>query len=197
MWLEVGMHRTVAGIIFLFNPMLVFAHASGANIGGFVSGISHPVLGYDHLLAMISVGALSAQLGGKAIWSVPLTFVVLMLLGGLLGINGVSLISVEIGIAVSVIVLGVALAVNKKIPELLTMLFVGFFALFHGHAHGTEMPNMAQPGFYILGFVLGTATIHLFGVALALGISLLPKGDQVLRLCGVSIACVGTSFLVS
>ena len=191
------MGKLLVSFFLVFCPMLAFAHASGGDIGGFYSGIGHPVLGSDHLLAMLAVGALSAQLGGRAIWSVPLTFVVLMLVGGLLGIYGISLFSVEIGIAVSVIVLGIAMAVDKRAPMVLTMLFVGFFALFHGHAHGTEMPNMAQPVFYVLGFILGTATIHLFGLVLALGVGMLPSGGQVLRLCGVSIACVGVSFLVA
>jgi urease accessory protein len=182
--------------ILMFCPALAFAHVQQGDVGGFLSGASHPVLGYDHLLAMISVGVLSAQMGGKAIWSVPLTFVMVMVVGGLLGMVGVPLISVELGIAVSVIVLGIALAAEKKLPALLAMLCVGFFAVFHGHAHGTEMPSMVQPLLYVLGFITGTATIHLTGVVIGLAANLVPRGEVLLRVCGAGIACAGIHFLI-
>lgn len=97
-----------------------------------MAGLTHPVLGFDHLLAMLSVGILSAQMGGLAIWRVPLTFVLVMLGGGVLGINGIPLFSVELGIALSVLALGVAIALEKKLSPVLAMIFVGFFAIFHG-----------------------------------------------------------------
>ena len=190
--------RRVLGVlgILLFSPSLAHAHVVGGG-GGFVSGLSHPVLGFDHLLAMVSVGILSAQMGGKAIWTVPATFVGVMLVGGILGIEGVPLFSVELGIAISVVALGIALAAEKKLPALFAMLFVGIFAIFHGHAHGTEMPSIAEPVLYALGFVTGTAAIHIFGVFIGLLFEQSARGAKLLRFAGVGIACIGVHFLMS
>ena len=176
-------------------PALAFAHTS-ADGGGFFAGLSHPVLGFDHLLAMVSVGILSAQMGGKAIWTVPSTFVSVMLVGGLLGINNVPLFSVELGISLSVLVLGVALAVDKKLPIVFAMLFVGFFALFHGHAHGTEMPRLAEPKYYALGFVVGTAGIHIAGVLIGVISQRFTQGAQLLRFLGAGIAGIGFHLMI-
>jgi urease accessory protein len=181
-------------LIFLF-PALAHAHSVGHG-GGFVSGLGHPVLGFDHLLAMVSVGILSAQMGGRAIWAVPLTFVGMMLVGGILGMQGVPLFSVELGISFSVFALGIALAAEKKLPALLAMLFVGFFALFHGHAHGMEMPSLYSPVLYALGFVVGTAGIHIFGVILGLISQEVSKGEAFLRYVGAGIAGIGFHLLV-
>ncbi len=178
----------------LFFPASSFAHTVGG--GGFIAGLSHPVLGLDHLLAMVCVGILSAQIGGKAIWTIPLTFVGVMLIGGILGMSAVPFISVELGITLSVIVLGLALAAGKKFPTGATMLIVGFFALFHGHAHGTEMPTLVQPAFYALGFVCGTALIHLGGVLIGYLSNLFVKGPQLLRFCGAGVTCVGLFLLL-
>ena len=146
-------------------PLPLFAH-TGTSPLGFTTGLSHPVFGLDHLLAMLSVGILSAQIGGRAIWTVPLTFICFMLVGGILGMVAIPFFSVEIAIALSVLLLGILIASNKKFPLFITMAGVGFFALFHGHAHGEEMPASAQPALYALGFVLGTFLIHLAGVFL-------------------------------
>jgi len=171
-------------------PQFVWAHdVEGA--GGFMSGFSHPVLGFDHLLAMISVGILSAQMGGRAIWSVPSVFVGVMLIGGVLGMQGVPLISVELGIAFSVFALGLALVAEKKAPPMLAMLFVGIFAIFHGHAHGTEMPYLAEPMLYALGFFIGTATLHIFGVFVGVFAKKVTHGEQLLRYLGAAIAGIG------
>lgn len=140
-------------------PSFLFAHDEGGS--GFISGLTHPVLGLDHLLAMISVGILSAQIGGRAILLVPSVFVVVMLIGGLIGIQGNVIPYVELAIALSVIVLGLAIMIEKKFPILITMIFVGVFAFFHGNAHGLEMPTLAHPIMYAGGFVLGTTLIHL------------------------------------
>jgi len=185
--------------IFLFIvlafPSFVFAHeVEGA--GGFLSGFNHPVLGFDHLLAMLSVGILSAQMGGKAIWKVPATFVVVMLIGGVFGINGINFISVELGIMCSVLILGIVIAADKKIPTFIAMLVVGFFAIFHGHAHGTEMPYLAEPLLYALGFVTGTAMIHIAGVMIGLSSSKFNDGQQLLKLLGAGIAGIGFHMLV-
>ncbi|WP_156948195.1 HupE/UreJ family protein [Marinobacterium jannaschii] len=159
--------------------------------GGFMAGLSHPVLGFDHLLAMISVGVLSAQMGGRAIWQVPLTFVFLMLLGGVAGMQKVPLFSVELGIAISVLALGIAIAAESKFSALLAITFVGFFAIFHGHAHGTEMPYLAKPVLYALGFVAGTAAIHIAGVVIGLVSQRYQQGVAVLRYTGAAIAGIG------
>lgn len=187
--------RLLLVLLVALFPALAFAHTS-ADGGGFFAGLSHPVLGFDHLLAMISVGILSAQMGGKAIWTVPSTFVSVMLIGGLLGINNVPLFSVELGIALSVLVLGVALAVDKKLPIVMAMLFVGFFALFHGHAHGTEMPRLAEPKYYALGFVVGTAGIHIAGVLIGLISQKFTQGAQLLRFVGAGIAGIGFHLMI-
>ena len=161
-----------------------------------MSGLSHPVLGFDHLLALISVGILSAQMGGRSIWTVPSTFVGVMLIGGVLGMQGVALFSVELGIAFSVFALGIALAAEKKVPAVLAMIFVGFFAVFHGHAHGTEMPNLAKPELYALGFFIGTANIHIVGVLVGIFAQKTPSGEQLLRFLGAGIAGIGFYLVV-
>jgi urease accessory protein len=178
----------------LMLPTSLFAHTSHGTFG-FTSGFTHPVLGLDHLLAMLSVGMLSAQMGGRAIWTIPATFVGFVLIGGILGMIGVPFFSVEIGIAVSVLALGLAIAADKKIPVLLTMAGVGFFALFHGHAHGEEMPSSAQPFLYALGFILGTTLIHLAGVAIGWTATRIPRTTKILRFGGALIALLGFFFL--
>lgn len=175
-------------------PSNVYAHETVV-AGGFISGLSHPILGFDHLLAMISVGIVSAQMGGRAIWTVPATFVVVMLIGGILGLQGFPMFSVELGISLSVFVLGIAIAANKKLPAIVVMVFVGFFAIFHGHAHGTEMPTLAQPVLYALGFVAGTIGIHLAGVFIGVFSKKIPDGQQLLRYLGAGIAGIGFSIL--
>jgi len=180
----------------LFIPNLAYAHADASG-NGFWAGLNHPVLGLDHLLAMICVGILSAQMGGKAIWSVPVTFVVVMLLGGILGMMGIPLISVELGIAVSVLALGAAIAANKHFSALWTMMFVALFAVFHGHAHGVEMPGLASPVMYALGFIFGTAAIHIAGVVIGTFAKNNQYGDKFMRLSGTAIAGMGLYFVVA
>ena len=190
------MKKTVlatVGIVSLF-PSISYAH-EGAG-GGFMAGLTHPVLGFDHLLAMLGVGILSAQMGGQAIWRVPLTFVLVMLVGGILGINGIPLFSVEVGIALSVLALGIAIALEKKLSSLLAMVFVGFFAIFHGHAHGTEMPYLSKPLFYACGFVLGTAGIHVAGVLIGIITERIKEGGQLLRYAGAGIAGIGFHLII-
>ncbi|MCV6589064.1 MAG: HupE/UreJ family protein [Marinobacterium sp.] len=180
----------------LLLPGIAYAHDAALG-GGFVAGFSHPVLGFDHLLAMISVGILSAQMGGRAIWTVPLTFVCVMLVGGVLGMQGIPLFSVELGITFSVLALGVALAAEKKAPAMLAMAFVGFFAVFHGHAHGTEMPHLAEPSLYAAGFIVGTASIHITGVLVGYFAHQLEHGAQLLRYIGAAIAGIGFHLMIS
>ena len=167
-------------------------HGDGA---GFLAGLFHPVLGIDHLLAMLSVGILSAQIGGRAIWQVPAAFVAIMIVGGVLGMQEIGIPMVETGIALSVVVLGLALSADRLVPVWLAIASVGVFGTFHGHAHGTEMPLIADPWIYALGFVLGTSIIHIAGVFIGFGFKRLQKGPGLLRATGLGIAGVGCWFL--
>ena len=181
----------------LFFPIVANAHGETYSADIFFwAGLIHPALGFDHLLAMISVGILSAQMGGRAIWTVPITFVSVMLIGGVLWIQRIALVSVELGIAFSVLVLGVALAAEKKLSPILAMIFVGCFAIFHGHAHGTEMPTMAEPVLYACGFVIGTAVIHIAGILIGIFSKTISHGDQLLRYAGAGIAGIGFHLLI-
>ncbi|BCX82684.1 urease accessory protein [Methylomarinovum caldicuralii] len=180
-------------VCLLWLPGLAEAHAVSGS--GFTSGLLHPILGLDHLLAMVSVGILSAQLGGRAIWLVPAAFVSCMILGGVLGILGIYWPFVELGITMSVILLGIALAAHGHIPVAVGLGLAGFFGIFHGHAHGTEMPEVAEPVWFTLGFVTGTVAMHLTGVAIGLAAEPLPSGDQWLRYLGAGVAGIGVHIL--
>jgi urease accessory protein len=155
--------------------------------GGFGAGALHPVLGFDHFLAMVAVGLLSVQLGGRAIWTVPATFVAFLVIGGALGLAGVPLVHVEGAIALSVLALGLAIATRARMPVPVAMALVGFFALFHGHAHGAEIPRLAEPAAYVAGFALASAGLHLAGVA----IGLIGRRTQLRALLGAGVAGIG------
>jgi len=171
---------------------------------GFYDGLSHPVLGIDHFLAMVSVGIISTQIGGRAIWTVPGTFVLMMLIGGILGMiveifllnfTEILIILVEFGIILSVILLGLVISIGKKLSISLVMFFVSIFGLCHGLAHGMEMPWAVNPILFALGFTSGTATLHLFGVIIG---SLLIRNNYsslFLRLIGIACACYGVLLL--
>ena len=177
-------------------PSTVYAHEGGnMPLGGFLSGLVHPVLGYDHLLAMLSVGILSAQIGGRAIWTVPATFVSVMAFGGMLGLIDVGISITELGIAFSLVILGSIIASERRLPVVLAMIGVGFFAIFHGYAHGTEMPQTAEPVAYALGFLTGTALIHIAGVLIGDISKRYQRGPQVLQVGGGLIAIVGLLFV--
>ena len=185
-------------LAFLFStiPSVAYAHdGTNLGLGGFLSGLVHPVLGYDHLLAMLSVGMISAQIGGRAIWTVPATFVSVMAVGGLLGLINIGLNVTELGIAASLVILGLFIAAERKIPTLMVMIGVGFFAIFHGYAHGSEMPDTAEPFLYALGFLVGTALIHIAGVVIGDISRHYERGKVVLRVGGALIAVVGLLFI--
>jgi urease accessory protein len=181
----------------LFTSLPAFGH-DGTTLpyGSFLSGLTHPVLGLDHFLAMVSVGILSAQIGGRAIWTIPATFVLIMAFGGLLGWLDVGLTAVEIGIGFSVLALGTAIALDRRVPMVAAMSAVGVFAVFHGYAHGAEMPLVAQPATYALGFMTGTALLHLGGVVIGDISQHYERGKLLLRAAGVVIAGTGAFFLV-
>jgi urease accessory protein len=179
-------------------PQLAFAHeAISERYGSFLGGMTHPVLGLDHFLAMVSVGIVSAQIGGRAIWTVPATFVGVMAVGGLLGMAEIGLTAVEAGIAISVFALGCAIAADRKLPISVAMTAVGFFAIFHGYAHGAEMPSIATPVTYAAGFMLGTAGLHLLGLLVGDISQRYVRGKLLLRIAGGAMAGIGTLFLVN
>lgn len=183
--------------IFLISLFIIPQGAHAHLIGGIglASGVTHPLFGLDHLLAMVAVGIVSTQIGDKAIWKVPATFVSFMLVGGLLAIIGVGMPMVETGIALSVLLLGALIALDKRIPEGGAMLCVAVFALFHGHAHGTEMPSIVHPTLYVIGFVLSTAVLHITGVLIGHYARKKNPALSALRYAGVGMSMAGFVFL--
>ena len=173
---------------------LVLAHAKGGEGAGFLTGLAHPVSGLDHVLAMIAVGLWGAQLGAPAVWLLPVTFPMVMAFGGMLGLLGVHLPGVEVGIAVSAIVLGLAVAGEAKPPLAAAAAVVGCFAVFHGHAHGTELPPGANGLLYSVGFVVSTGLLHAGGVGIGL-VHRWASGRAALRVAGAGVAVAGLVFL--
>jgi len=174
-------------------PARLFAHSGGDTIGGFASGFTHPIYGPDHVIAMVAVGLWGGQLKKPAIWLLPVTFPVVMAFGGMLGVRGVNIPAVEIGIAASGIVLGVLGAANARPPLWVAAVVVGFFAIFHGHAHGTELPHAATPIAYGAGFVISTGLLHAGGIVFGLLVEK-PAGAVVVRIAGGAIAVAGGWF---
>jgi urease accessory protein len=172
------------------------AHVGAGDVHGFAHGVAHPIGGLDHVLAMVAVGLLAASLGGRAIWMVPASFVAMMAVGGLLSMAQVSLPYVEIGIAASVIVLGLAVALSLPMPTVAAMALVGFFAVFHGFAHGAEMPAEASAAGYALGFVLATALLHAVGIGIGLGIGRMGRaGTNVSQIGGAALSLAGVALI--
>jgi len=162
---------------FSLAPSLANAHTGFGHLDGFVHGFAHPIGGLDHVLTMVMAGLFASQLGGRARWLVPASFVLVMVLGGALGLAGIVVPFVELGIGVSIVVLGGVVAFNVQAGMASAMALVGLFAVFHGYAHGAEMPENASGLAYGLGFVLATATLHTAG----LGFGLLVDGKGVAR----------------
>jgi urease accessory protein len=157
---------TVLGLAALLAPTLAFAHPGLHPGSGILQGFTHPLTGLDHILAMVAVGLLAFQMGGRALWLLPATFVLVMAGGGALGAAGIEIPAVEIGIALSVVVLGAVVASNIKMPVALAMGMVGFFAILHGHAHGAEMVQGVNGFVYAAGFMTATALLHVAGISL-------------------------------
>jgi urease accessory protein len=172
----------------------VQAHVPGEQVSGLLSGLLHPVSGADHVLAMVAVGLWGAQLGAPAIWVLPLTFPIVMALGGLLGLLGVPLPGVEIGIAASALILGGAVLSGRRVPLAAAAVLVGLFAIFHGHAHGSELPPGQSGLLYSLGFVVATGCLHAVGILIGT-LQRWPAGRVALRLAGGAVGVAGGLFL--
>ncbi|TCU29157.1 urease accessory protein [Rhizobium azibense] len=178
-------------------PAAAYAHPAAGEAAGFVHGFTHPISGIDHVLAMIMVGVFAYQLGGRATWLVPTTFLLVMAVGGAVGVVGIDIPFVEAGIALSVALLGAIVAFNVKAPAAIAMAVVGLFATFHGHAHGTEMPEHAAGAAYGGGFLIATALLHAVGLGLGCGIGRIGerRGFIVTRLAGGFAAAAGLGIL--
>jgi urease accessory protein len=184
--------RAVAAAVLLaLPPTSAFAHMQGDAAGaGFLDGFLHPLGGLDHVLAMLAVGMWGAQLGAPAIWMLPVAFPMVMALGGAAGIIGVPLPAVEIGITLSVLVLGSMIALAQRPSLALAALIVAFFTIFHGYAHGSELPGRTSAVPYSAGFVIATGLIHLTGIGIGFVIRL-AYGSALLRVGGTAIATAG------
>jgi urease accessory protein len=158
----------LAAALVAMLPVAASAHVGVGDTHGFVHGFSHPLGGIDHMLTMVAVGVFAAHLGGRALWLVPLSFVAVMALAGLVGMAGIGVPFVELGIGLSIVVLGLVVALQLNPPTVVAMALVGFFAIFHGHAHGAEMPETASGLAYAAGFVGATALLHAIGIGLGL-----------------------------
>lgn len=185
----------------LFAILLLVAGPGHAHVdkagSGFVSGMLHPVFGIDHFLAMLSVGIVSAQLGGRHVWGVPSIFVLAMVSGAAAGLLGYEIPFLEVGIALSVVLLGAAIVLIRPMRVANGVyLFVAFFGLLHGYAHGLEMPNAADPVYYGGGFVLSTVAIHLLGVGIGHALTKAAKYQTVLRHMGSLMAGMGLMILI-
>jgi len=155
--------------LLLLLPSLAQAHPGmPGHAHGFTNGLAHPLTGLDHLCAMVAVGLWAAQRSGRALWLVPLVFISVMAVGGMLGMSGFQLPMAETGIVASVLILGVLITAAVRLPLAMSVLIVGVFALFHGFAHGAEMPETASGLNYALGFIVATACLHLCGIALGM-----------------------------
>jgi urease accessory protein len=182
-----------AFLLLLLSSSSLLAHTGGSG-GGFASGFSHPIGGLDHVLAMIAVGIWGAQLGVPSIWFLPIAFPLMMACGAALGLMGYPLPAVEFGIAVSAVILGLMVLIEARPPMALAILIVAFFAIFHGHAHGTELPEGQSGLLYSIGFVLSTGLLHAVGIGIGI-IHYLSVGFLILRAAGAVVLMGGLYFL--
>ena len=187
-------------LIALLSSLMIsepaFAHVSEEGLkGGFISGYIHPLLGWDHVAAMVAVGIWGAFLGRRAIWILPIVFPFIMVIGGILGMVGVPVPFIVPGIALSSIIIGLAIAFKWRAPLWIASIIVGSFAIYHGYAHGQNLPAASNPIAFALGFVLGSGTLHLIGILFSL-LDRYKWGIKALQLGGVIIALVGVALLV-
>lgn len=183
-----------AAALWIFSAIIAEAHVMDpASLGGLQSGFVHPLTGPDHFLAMFAVGLWGAQMGGRAVWTLPVNFPLVMTVGGIAGMLGVSVGGVEVGIALSLIGLGSAIALKWRPYEWAALLLVGAFALCHGYAHGVELPGAVDPAAYAIGFVMATGLIHIAGIAVAM--FLLRYYSAPVRALGAIVCVSGFYFL--
>lgn len=175
-------------------PAVAMAHEEGGASGGFLNGMHHPVSGWDHIAAMVAVGLWGAQLGKPAVWMLPVAFPMMMAVGGFLGLVGVPIPGIEVGIALSAIVLGAAVACEWRPPVWAALTIVAVFAVFHGHAHGTELPEESSAVLYSIGFVISTGLLHAAGISIGL-LHAWKRGAAVVRAAGVVVGLAGLYFL--
>ncbi|MEO1291544.1 MAG: HupE/UreJ family protein [Pseudomonadota bacterium] len=192
----IGLSAILPLVLTLMLPGIAAAHSGEGVAGGLWSGFVHPILGPDHMIAMIAVGLWGAQLGQPLIIALPLAFPMMMAVGGVLGVLGVPLPQVELGIAVSALLLGLLVAFAFRAPVWLAVVLVGAFALFHGHAHGTELPAAASAIAYGIGFVIATGLLHALGIAIGLLHDWKSTGPAIVRGCGGVIAAVGAWYVM-
>jgi urease accessory protein len=183
-----------AAALLALAPAIAVAHEETGQAAGFLAGLAHPVSGLDHVLAMVAVGLWGAVLGQPAIWVLPVAFPMVMALGGLMGMIGFPLPGVEIGIALSAIVLGAMVLAEVRPPLWIAAAIVAFFAVFHGHAHGRELPAGASALLYSLGFVVATGLLHAAGILLGVA-RRWSTGRQTVRAAGGGVALAGAYFL--
>jgi urease accessory protein len=182
----------VLGLVASAAP--AFAHPGHLTASGFGGGIAHPLGGLDHVLAMVAVGLLASQVGGRALWALPTAFLSMMAVGFAVGFSGSSLPFVELGIALSAVAFGAAIALRRGLPLALAAGLVGVFAVFHGHAHGAEMPAEAAAVGYAAGFIGATALLHGVGLALGFGLARM-AAPRVLQAAGGGVALAGLVLL--
>jgi len=186
--------RALARLFLLLYPLTAFAHKRGGEAIGFVSGFEHPISGLDHILAMVAVGLWGAQLGAPAIWVLPVVFPMVMAMGGMMGLMGIKLPGIELCIAFSAVALGFAVFREARPKLWMAAIIVGFFAIAHGHAHGTELPAGASGVLYSIGFVIATGLLHATGIGIGI-VHRWPAGRVGLRLAGAIVAMAGVFFL--
>lgn len=192
------MLRLLAAVLVLV-PTAASAHPGVPHTHDFVHGFVHPLGGLDHVLAMIAVGLLAVQLGGRALWFVPAAFVTAMTAAGVLGMSGGSIPYIETGIALSVLLLGAVVALRIGMPVMTAVAMVAVFAVFHGYAHGIEMPinEIAAGGLYGAGFITATILLHGVGIAAGLMIARAPQGVRIVQTAGGAMAIAGVAMLLS
>ena len=181
-------------LLVLLWAQTAFAHVQQGEAAGFLTGLRHPVSGLDHVLAMVAVGLWGAQLGAPAIWLLPVAFPLVMAMGAMLGLMGMPLPGIEYGIAASAIMLGAVVMFEVRPPLAAAAILVGFFAIFHGHAHGTELPPGQSALLYSIGFVMATGCLHAAGI----GIGTVHRwswGRTVLRVAGAVVVVGGVFFM--
>ncbi len=181
-------------LVFAVTALPALAHTGEGYGGGFIAGFTHPILGWDHVAAMVAVGLWGAFLGAPAIWILPVVFPLVMAFGAVLGIIGVPIPGIETGIALSAVVLGLMIVFAVKPPIVVSAVIVGAFAIFHGYAHGTELPATVNAFAYAVGFVISTGLLHLIGIAFGLLVKW-PAGRVAVRSGGGLISLAGIGFL--